>query len=93
MSKIKAANPQVLIAWAAGTPGGTLLHAAYDAGLDIPTLTSPANLNFQQLKEMWAAFLPSHLMFPGSVAAVPDAASGRAWTSMVSLFARALGRV
>lgn len=91
MSKIKAASPQVLIAWAAGTPGGTLLRAAYDAGLDIPTLTSPANLNFQQLKETWAAFLPTHLVFPGSVAAVPDAASGRAWTSMVSLFTKSLG--
>jgi len=91
MSKIKAANPQVLIAWAAGTPGGTLLHAAYDAGLDIPTLTSPANLNFQQLKETWAAYLPTHLVFPGSVAAVPSAASGRAWASMVSLFTKSLG--
>jgi branched-chain amino acid transport system substrate-binding protein len=91
MSKIKAANPQVLIAWAAGTPGGTLLHAAYDGGLDVPTLTSPANLSFQQLKDTWAAYLPTHLLFPGSVAAVPDAASGRAWAAMVSLFTRSLG--
>ena len=42
MAHIKASNPQVLIAWAAGTPAGTLLHGAYDAGLDVPTLTSPA---------------------------------------------------
>jgi branched-chain amino acid transport system substrate-binding protein len=91
MSKIKAANPQVLIAWAAGTPGGTLLHNEYDAGLDIPTLTSPANLNYAQLKEQWASFLPAHLLFPGSAAAVPDAATGRAWKAMVALFFGALG--
>lgn len=91
MSKIKGANPQALIAWAAGTPGGTLLHATFDAGLDVPTLTSPANLNFRQLKETWAAFVPTHLIFPGSVAAVPEAATGRAWTSMVATFAKALG--
>ena len=90
MSRIKAANPQVLIAWAAGTPGGTLLHAAYDAGLDIPTLTSPANLNYSQLKTQWAAFLPSRLIFPGSTAAAPEAATDRAWKSVVTTFVNAI---
>jgi branched-chain amino acid transport system substrate-binding protein len=91
MSKIKAANPQALIAWAAGTPAGTLLHAAFDAGLDIPTLTSPANLNQTQLKVQWASFLPSGLLFPGSAAAAPEAASDRAWKAAVATFIKALG--
>jgi branched-chain amino acid transport system substrate-binding protein len=91
MAKIKAAAPQVLIAWAAGTPGGTLLHAQFDAGIDVPTLTSPANLNYNQLKDQWGAFLPTRLIFPGSAAAVRDAATTRAWKAMIAQFSTALG--
>jgi branched-chain amino acid transport system substrate-binding protein len=91
MSKIKASDPQVLIAWAAGTPAGTLLRGASDAGLDVPTLTSPANLNFNVLKNQWAAFLPNRLMFPGSASAVPSAATDRAWRAMVASFVKGLG--
>ena len=88
MIKIKAADPQVLIAWAAGTPGGTLLRGANDAGLDVPTLTSPANLNFNVLKTQWAAFLPTHLIFPGSASAVCPAPQtivvGKRWSQRSS---------
>jgi ABC-type branched-subunit amino acid transport system substrate-binding protein len=91
MSKIKAAGPQVLIAWAAGTPAGTLLRGANDAGLDVPTLTSPANLNFNVLKTQWAGFLPTHLIFPGSAAAAPGAANNGRWKAMVASFVKGLG--
>lgn len=89
MTRIKAANPQVLIAWAAGTPGGTLLHSEFDAGLNLPTITSPANLNANQLKQ-WNAFLPSELLFAGSAAAAPEAANSRAWKTAVATFDRAI---
>ncbi len=91
MAKIKAANPQVLIAWAAGTPGGNLLHAEFEAGIDVPTLTSPANLNYNQLKDQWSSFLPTRLIFPGSAAVVRDAATTHAWKTMTSTFIAALG--
>ncbi len=89
MARIKAAAPQVLIAWAAGSPGGTLLRSEFDAGLDIPTLTSPANLNYAQLKRQ-GAFLPTTLVFPGSTSAAPEVANTRAWKSAVATFVDAV---
>jgi branched-chain amino acid transport system substrate-binding protein len=64
MSKIKAANPQALIAWTIGTPTGTVLRGVTDAGLDIPMAISGANMTFPVMKQ-WAAILPKALYFPG----------------------------
>ena len=64
MTKIKAANPQFLIAWTIGTPTGTVLHGVNDAGLDIPIALSNANMTFPAMKQ-WASFLPKDLYFPG----------------------------
>jgi branched-chain amino acid transport system substrate-binding protein len=65
ISKIKAANPQALIAWTIGTPTGTVLHGINDAGLDIPVALSNANMTFPAMKQ-WATFLPKELLFPGA---------------------------
>lgn len=62
MARIKAANPDALVAWAAGTSAGTLLHGAQDAGIDIPTVTSPGNLNAAFFKQ-YAPLLPHNLYF------------------------------
>jgi len=62
MERIKAANPDVLIAWATGTPAGTMLRSAKDAGIDLPTVTSPGNLNAAFFKQ-YAGFLPTSLYF------------------------------
>jgi len=62
MTRIKAANPNVLIAWATGTPAGTLFRNARDAGLDVPTLTSPGNLNANFFKQ-YSAIVPTDLYF------------------------------
>jgi branched-chain amino acid transport system substrate-binding protein len=64
MTKIKAANPQWLIAWTIGTPTGTVLHGINDAGLDIPIALSNANMTFPAMKQ-WTSFLPKELYFPG----------------------------
>jgi ABC-type branched-subunit amino acid transport system substrate-binding protein len=40
MTRVKAANAHVLIAWSTGSPAGTLLRAANDAGLALPVLTT-----------------------------------------------------
>jgi branched-chain amino acid transport system substrate-binding protein len=65
ITKIKAANPQALIAWTIGTPTGTVLHAINDAGLDVPVALSNANMTFAAMKQ-WAGFLPKDLYFPGA---------------------------
>jgi branched-chain amino acid transport system substrate-binding protein len=71
IARIKSANPQALLAWTTGTPLATVLHGARDAGLDVPVLTSPSNMNLAQLESM-AGFLPSMLVFPGNRVEAPE---------------------
>jgi branched-chain amino acid transport system substrate-binding protein len=62
MASIKAAKPDAIVAWAAGTTAGTLFHGAQDANLDVPTVTSPGNLNAAFFKQ-YATLLPKQLYF------------------------------
>jgi len=63
MVRIKAANPQVLIAWSTGTPAGTLLRGVKETGLDVPILTTSGNLTYTQMQQ-YASFMPKELYFP-----------------------------
>ena len=62
MARIKAANPDVLIAWATGSPAGTLFRGAHDAGLDIASYTSTGNLSPNFFKQ-YGSLLPANLYF------------------------------
>lgn len=64
MARIKAANPQLLIAWTAGTGFGVVLHGYHDVGLDLPVIGGNGNMIFAQLTQ-YAGFLPKELYFPG----------------------------
>jgi branched-chain amino acid transport system substrate-binding protein len=64
VAKIKASGAQALIIWVPGTPLGTALRNMKDAGLDIPTATSSANMNPLQLKQ-YASSMPKDLYFQG----------------------------
>ncbi|MGA2393691.1 MAG: ABC transporter substrate-binding protein [Candidatus Lustribacter sp.] len=59
---IKATTPDALIAWSAGTAAGTLFRGLHDAGLDLPTVTSAANLNAIFFKN-FGSIVPSNLYF------------------------------
>ena len=72
MAAIKAAAPQALIAWALGTPLGTVLHAMVDTGLDVPTGTSGGNLNYDTMKR-FSSILPTNLYFINVPGIAPDA--------------------
>src|ERR1019366_9771235 len=63
MAKIKAANPQVLIAWTAGAGFGTLLHGIQETGLDLPVGGGGANMTYSQM-EQFKDVLPKQLLFP-----------------------------
>lgn len=64
-SRIKAANPQVIVVWTPGTPLGTALRGLSDVGLDnIPTATTSANMVASQIKS-YGAFLPKEFLFTG----------------------------
>lgn len=89
MTRIKAANPNVLIAWATGTPAGTLFRNARDAGLDVPTLTSPGNLNANFFKQ-YSAIVPTDLYFaagPYYADATNDPGMRNAFATMTSALA------
>ena len=65
LSKIKAAAPDAIMVWTAGTPLGTALHGIQDAGMDsIPIFTSSANMVYSQIKS-YASILPKALYFQG----------------------------
>lgn len=66
LSRIKAANPQVLIAWASGTPFNTIVRGVADAGLDVPIVASNANLVFSVMHGL-SSFLPKELLFAAAV--------------------------
>jgi branched-chain amino acid transport system substrate-binding protein len=63
VARIKAANPQVIIVWAPGTPFGTALRGLKDAGLDnVPLATSGANMTLAQMKQ-YGNLMPTNLYF------------------------------
>jgi branched-chain amino acid transport system substrate-binding protein len=64
LARIKTAQPQVLIAWTAGTGFGTVMHAVKDAGLNVPIVGGNGNMIPQQLAQ-YADFLPADVYFPG----------------------------
>lgn len=65
-SRIKAANPDLIVAWTTGTPFGTILHSFKDVGLDVPLLTTNANSNRGILAQL-ASLMPKELYFPDPV--------------------------
>jgi branched-chain amino acid transport system substrate-binding protein len=69
--RIKVAKPQAMIAWAAGTPTGTILRGIHDVGLEIPTAAGNGNMIQAQLAQ-YASFLPKELYFPGRRSLVYD---------------------
>ena len=60
IERIKAAQPQALIAWTTGTPAGTVFRGLAQAGADLPVATNAGNLTYAQMNG-FAAFLPKEL--------------------------------
>jgi branched-chain amino acid transport system substrate-binding protein len=66
MARIKAAEPQALIAWVTGSPLATVMKGMAQAGLDIPVAPSTGNQIFTQV-ESWVSFLPPHYLQPSAI--------------------------
>ncbi len=92
MSRIKATNPDAVLAWATGGPMGTLFRGARDVGIDIPTVTSPGNLNAAFFKQ-YGSLAPTTLLF----AAVPyygiEAISDRGTKAAIATLTSSLATV
>jgi branched-chain amino acid transport system substrate-binding protein len=63
LSKMKDARPQVLIAWATGTPLATVLRGVKDAGLKLPVVTSNAGQSWQQMEQYTSIVPPEYLLY------------------------------
>jgi branched-chain amino acid transport system substrate-binding protein len=92
MTRIKAANPDALLAWSTGTGAGTIFRSAQEAGVDLPTATSPGNLNAAFFKQ-YATTLPSNLLFAGVPYYAGDALSDRATKSAIATMNDALAAI
>lgn len=66
IERIKAANPQALIAWSTGAPIATVFNAVLQAGLNVPVGTTNGNQTYAQM-EQYKSFLPKELYIPTSV--------------------------
>jgi branched-chain amino acid transport system substrate-binding protein len=68
---LKAAKPQVLIAWSTGSPIATIFQGLVQAGLDVPVVTTAGNMTYAQMKQ-YAAFLPKRLVMAAPQWVVTD---------------------
>lgn len=89
VSRIKAATPDVLITWTAGTPFGTVARGAFEGGLGIPILTSGANMTLAQM-EQYSSFLPKDMLFAGQIAWTPGGVPPGPVRDAQALFVRTL---
>jgi branched-chain amino acid transport system substrate-binding protein len=89
MEKIKSAKPDVLVVWATGTAAGTLFRSAQDLNIDLPTATSPGNLNAGFFKQ-YGPKLPTNLLFASVPYYAGDAQMNPATRSAVETLTNAL---
>ena len=71
VERIRAGNPQVVLALTTGTPLGTVLRGLRDGGVAVPVITNNPNMTYAQMTA-YASFLPRELYFPTLRALVPD---------------------
>lgn len=64
LQRIKAAQPDVIAVTASGTPFGTVLRGARDAGISVPIVANSANITYEQMKQ-YEQFLPATMLFGG----------------------------
>lgn len=62
MALIRAADPQIIIAWTTGTPFATVLRSYGNVGMSVPLFTNSGNIVRTQM-ERYAAFAPKELYF------------------------------
>lgn len=66
IARIRAAKPDVLIAWTTGPSIGTVFQNLVQAGYDVPVLTTNANQTHLQMSQ-YRDILPKELYFPGVI--------------------------
>jgi branched-chain amino acid transport system substrate-binding protein len=60
VDRLKAANPQAVIAWSTGAAIGTVFKAIQDSGMDVPVATTDGNMTYSFMQR-YAEILPKQL--------------------------------
>jgi branched-chain amino acid transport system substrate-binding protein len=89
MARIKAVDPQVVVAWATGTPLGTLLRGLQNAGLQVPVGTSAGNMVYSEMKQ-FDALLPTEMYFSTTATIAAGARFDPRISSQLNAFRSAL---
>ncbi len=79
MTRMKATNPDLIIAWTTGTPFGTILRSAVDVGVKAPIITTDGNETYAQMKQ-YASFMPKELYFPAKPLLIRDSADNPSYS-------------
>ena len=77
LARIKSSGAQAIVAWCSGTPFGTVLRGVRDGGVDLPVVTTPANLVQSQLDNYKSIMPSTPLWIPGIPSVVPEAITDR----------------
>lgn len=64
LTRVKGANPQVIVGWTTGTPFGTVLRGIAETGIDVPIGAGNGNVIYSQMQQ-YKAFVPKELIFSG----------------------------
>jgi branched-chain amino acid transport system substrate-binding protein len=64
IERIRAVNPQLVLAWATGTPSATIFRGLVQAGIELPVATTGGNTLIAQMQQ-FKSFLPKELYAGG----------------------------
>ncbi len=90
LSRMKQANPHVVVAWTSGTSLGTVLRNAFDVGLEVPIMTTAANTTFAQMDQSKDFQPKGGLYFPGPLFFARDRLPKSATRDAIDAFVSAL---
>ncbi len=90
VARIKAADPQMLFAWATGTPMGTILHGMADGSLDLPTFTSHGNMTYSTMDQFGPLAPKAGLYYTGPLFVARDVMPKGPALDAVNRFSRLL---
>ena len=80
MTRLKATNPDLIVAWTTGTPFGTILRSVADVGVTTPIVTTDGNETYVQMNQ-YKSFMPANLYFPAKPALVRESAENSAYSA------------
>ncbi|HLI19842.1 MAG TPA: ABC transporter substrate-binding protein [Stellaceae bacterium] len=64
LERVRAAHPQLVLAWATGSPSATIFKGLLQAGIELPVATTGGNQLVAQMRQ-FKAFLPKELYAGG----------------------------